>query len=310
MKIVFFGTPPFAANVLNALIDHGEEIVGVISRPDRAKGRSGKPVPTPVKEVAMERIPEVPFYQPEKVSEDSFADTLKALEADLFVVVAYGEILRQHVLDVPKLACINVHASLLPKYRGAAPIQRCIMEGETETGITIMHMVRKMDAGAMIRQSKVEIGPNMTFGELEEELCVAGIETLLAVLEDFRQSLVNEVEQDENQVTFAPKIELEECEIDWGRSAQEVHNLVRGVNPYPGAWCQVKVRGEEKRMKVLRTEIVSGGVGRPGEWVNEREMVVGCGKDAVRLLEVKLEGKRAMEAGEFLRGTPIGSLQL
>jgi len=306
MKVVFFGTPQFAAEVLDFLLKNGIEVSAIVTKPDRPKGRSGTPLPTPVKLVAQANNPPIQVYQPEQASDPGFADVLKVYEADLFVVVAYGEIIKQHLLDMPKLGCINLHASLLPKYRGAAPMQRCIFEGETESGVTIMHMVKKMDAGDMIKTVKVPIGSEMTFGELEKALCEAGSRALLEVIRDFPRNVVHRIPQDNSKATFAPKIELEDCEIDWRKSALQVHNLVRGVNPYPGAWCLVKVRGKTLRMKVNWTQWMAGRKGEPGEILNygPSGLVIACGQDAVRLLEVQLEGKKAMSAGELMRGIP------
>ena len=291
---------------LNYLLQHEVNIVAVISKPDRPKGRSGTPVPTPVKTVALAYDPSLPVYQPELVSAPEFAETLKSYEADLFVVVAYGEIIKQHLLEMPHQACINLHASLLPKYRGAAPIQRCIIEGETETGVTIMHMVKKMDAGDMIEKAKVPIGPEMTFGELEQALCEIGKQALLDVIQAFEKEEPPRTPQDHSQATLAPKIELEDCEIQWNRSAQELHNLVRGVNPYPGAWCYVSVKGEKKRLKISQTRIVPCEKSPPGTLLNADQtkgnLLVATEDQALELLEVQLEGKKSMSSEELTRG--------
>lgn len=305
MKVVFFGTPLFASHVLEYLLQQKIEIMAVVSKPDRPKGRSGTPVPTPVKTVALAH--HLPLYQPEIVSAPEFASVLQAYEADLFVVVAYGEILKQHLLDMPRKACINLHASLLPKYRGAAPIQRCIIEGETETGATIMHMVKKMDAGDMIQKATVPIGPEVTFGELEQTLCEAGKQALLDVIHAFEQGKEPpRTPQDHSQSTLAPKIELEDCEIHWNRPAQALHNLVRGVNPYPGAWCYVLVKGEKKRLKINRTRIVPYEKVPPGTVLNANQtkdnLLIATGDQALELLEVQLEGKKRMSSEELTRG--------
>jgi methionyl-tRNA formyltransferase len=313
MRVIFFGTPLFAAHVLEYLLQHKVNIVAVISKPDRPKGRSGLPVPTPVKTVALAHIPPLPIYQPEIVSAPEFADVLRSYEADLFVVVAYGEIIKQHLLDMPHRACINLHASLLPKYRGAAPIQRCIMEGETETGVTIMHMVKKMDAGDMIEKVKVSIGSETTFGELEQALCEAGKKALLNVIQAFEQEEPPRTPQDHSQATLAPKIELEDCEIHWDQPAQKLHNLVRGVNPYPGAWCYVLVRGEKKRLKINRTRVVSCTKTKPGSLLNAYQtkgnLIIATGDQALELLEVQLEGKKSMSSEELTRGIPRSQIQ-
>lgn len=302
MKVVFFGTPPFAANVLTYLIQNGVEVVAVISKPDKPKGRSGKPVATPVKLVAYHH--HLPLFQPEVVSDPDFVSVLAPFEADLFVVVAYGEILKQHILDMPKLACINLHASLLPKYRGAAPIQQAIINGEAESGVTIMHMVKKMDAGDMIKTAAVPIGPNESYGELEEKLCKVGSELLLEVIQDFSQGIEKRLPQDESLVTFARKIELEDCKIDWNQPAEKIHNLIRGVNPAPGAWCDIKVRGEPKRLKVFSTRITEENGSTPGAILskNKQGITVACGKNSLLITELQLEGKKRMTAHELLTG--------
>lgn len=306
MQIVYFGTPQFAATVLQYLIDHQVKVAAVITKPDRPKGRSGDPVPTPVKLVAQAQNPPIPVYQPELVSAPEFADTLRAYPADLFVVVAYGEIIKQHILDMPSKGCINVHASLLPKYRGAAPIQRSIIDGENETGVTIMYMVKKMDAGDIIKTVKVPIGPNTTYGELEKMLCDAGSQALLEVIRQFEQGTVQRAEQDHSKATLAPKIELEDCEIKWTLPAKTIHNLVRGVNPHPGAWCFVKIRNQEKRLKILSTRVIEDRSGLPGTLLSfgKEGLVVACGEGALQILELQLEGKKAMPAEELMRGLP------
>lgn len=304
MRVVFFGTPEFSADVLNYLLLHQVQVVAVISKPDRPKGRSGVPMATPVKLVAQQAG--LPLYQPELVSDPSLADTLKAYEADLFVVVAYGEIIKQHLLDMPHKACLNLHTSLLPKYRGAAPIQRAIIYGEKESGVTIMHMVKKMDAGDIIYQVKVPIASEMTFGELEEKLCKEGKKALLQVIHQFANTgNLPQTPQDITQVTLAPKIELEDCQISWSLPAQQIHDLVRGVNPYPGAWCWVRVKAEVKRLKISRTRVLDLA-GSPGAILNKQttkgNLIVATGDKALELLEVQLEGKKKMSSEELMRG--------
>ena len=305
MKVVFFGTPDFAATVLQYLLDHDVDVVAVISKPDKPKGRSRKLQPTAVKLVAEEN--QIPIYQPETVSDPAFADILRIYDADLFVVVAYGEIIKQHLLDMPKLGCINLHTSLLPKYRGAAPVQRAIINGEKETGVTIIHMVKKMDAGDMIHVVRIPIEKDATFGEVEKKLCEVGSKAFLEVIRDFEKGRIKEVAQNAEYVTFAPKIELEDCEIDWHLPATTLHNLIRGVNPYPGAWCYVTAKGEKKRLKIHRTIVEEGVTAKPGEILScdKTGMVVGCGKEALRILEFQLEGKKAMSPMDLTRGSPI-----
>lgn len=304
MKVIFFGTPHFAAKTLEKLIHERIDVVAVVTRPDKPQGRSRIPVASPVKKLALEHY--LPVHQPEKASDPFFAPILEAYHADLFVVVAYGEIIKQHLLDMPKRGCINVHASLLPKYRGAAPIQHAIINGETETGITIIHMVKKMDAGDIITQRKVTIGPDLTSGELAELLIPIGSQCLLEVLAQFEQGNVTEKPQDENKATYAPKIELEDCEIDWSRSAQGIHNLVRGVNPRPGAWSFVSIRGEKKRMTIYKTHVLADIQASPGSMIKKenRPLTIACGEQGIEILQLQLEGKKEMSSQEFMRGMP------
>lgn len=315
MKIVFFGTPPFAAKLLKAVMDQGQgmEVVAIISKPDKPQGRSQKLHFSAVKETALADAPHIPLYQPEFVSSPEFSPTLAALDADIFLVIAYGEIIKQPLLDMPRLACINVHGSILPKYRGAAPIQRAILHNEKESGVTIMHMVKKMDAGDMIRIVKVPIGPDMTYGELQDQLCEASVKPLLDVLSEYQKGMAPGcTPQDLALVTFAPKIELEDCEIHWQQPALEVHNLIRGVNPEPGAWCYATIKGERKKLKIFRSTLIEGLSGAPGTLLEfkKNKMIIACGNHALQILELQPEGKKRMTAAEFINGVAAGDLEL
>lgn len=310
MKVVYFGTPRFAADVLQYLLDHKVNVVAAITKPDKPQGRSGMPIPTPVKMVAESYG--IPVLQPEMVSAPELIPTLAAFQADIFAVVAYGEIIKQHLLDMPKIACINVHASLLPRYRGAAPIQRSIINGEKETGITLMHMAKKMDAGDIIAMETVPIGINTTYGELEAELCSVGSRLLLKTLHDAESGPLPRLPQDHSLATFAPKIEIEDCQIRWDQPADTIHNLVRGVHPHPGAWCPVTVKGQHKRLRVIATTVASLDPANkpPGEIIasSKQGLLVSCGRGMINLTQVQLEGKKSMSADEFMRGLPAGSL--
>lgn len=300
MKIVFFGTPQFAAEVLRYLLDHKVEIAAVVTQPDRPKGRSLQLTPSPVKLLVQEKAPHIPIFQPVKASQESFLQELTALGADLYVVVAFGQILSQKLLDIPPLGCINVHTSLLPKYRGAAPIQRAIMAGETETGVSIQKMVRQLDAGDIIATAKTEIFSDTTFGELEVRLIHLSQPLLLDVLTAYEKRIPEATPQDSNLVTYASKIELEEGEIDWKRPSQEIHNLIRAFSPRPGAWCWLYSGDEKKRLKILRSRPVDRK-GTPGE-LFAPDAIVACGEGALQLLEVQPEGKKVMKASDWLRG--------
>lgn len=312
MKVIFFGTPRFAAEVLTYLLTHGIDVVAVVTKPDRPQGRSSALVTTPVKGIAENWSPPIPVFQPEVISAIDYAPVLEAFQADLFVVVAYGEIIKQHLLEMPKIACINLHASLLPAYRGAAPIQRCLLNGEAETGVTIMHMTKKMDAGDIISMKKMSIGPDMTYGELEAELCRMGSELLLETINRIKSGNVARVPQEHSLATFAPKIELEDCKINWNQSAQQIHNLVRGVNPHPGAWCEVILKGQHKRLRVIATHITQQeATEAPGKIVPslKNKLYVSCGSGVIELIQIQMEGKKTVTSGEFLRGLAPGSLQ-
>jgi methionyl-tRNA formyltransferase len=302
MKVLFFGTPHFAADILQHLIDNAVDVVGVVTQPDRPQGRSKKLVHTPVKAIALQH--NIPVFQPEKASAPEAAAQLEALGADLFAVAAYGEIIKDNLLNMPPLGCINVHASILPDYRGAAPIQRCVMNGDTESGVTIMYMAKKMDAGDIIEIAKTPIGEDMTAGELEIQLRPLGANTLLKVLGDFEKGAISREVQDHEKATFAPKMTTEECEVVWDRPCRDVHDHVRGVTPRPGAWCYVTLRGEKKRMKILTTRCEDSLSGTPGQCLGgeKKELTVACREGSVRILELQPEGKKKMSAEEFLRG--------
>ncbi len=311
MKVVFFGTPEFAADVLQHLLNHDVKVLAVVTKPDQPKGRSKTPVPPPVKLIAEQY--HLPVYQPERCSTPEFEQILAQYNADIFAVVAYGEIIKEEILALPKIACINVHASLLPKFRGAAPIQRAIMEGEKESGVSIMHMVRKMDAGAILSIAKTPITQSMTAGELEKILRKLGSQALLEVIQNLSRGPVTAQEQDESQVSFAPKIELEDCEINWSRPAEQLHNLIRGVNPSPGAWCYAHIRGQEKRLKILRTQLENHSTDTPGELIAfdpHKGIIVQCGQQALQIIELQPEGKSPMSAQAFASGLTKDQLSL
>ena len=309
MKIVYFGTPQFAATVLAVPIAAWHRNLSCYDQA-RSAARPFLGISAhPVKLVAEAQHPPLPVYQPEIVSALDFAPILEAYQADLFVVVAYGEIIKQHLLDMPKVACINLYASLLPRYRRAAPIQRCIISGETESGVTVMHMVKKMDAGDMISTAKVAIGPDMTYGELEEALCSTGCELLLKTIHDFEKGIPARTPQNHELATLAPKIELEDTQINWNQPAKDIHNLICGVTPHPGAWCFVNTKGQKKRLRVMNTRLVEAA-GESGTIVysDKNGIVVACGEGAIRLVQIQLEGKKPMSADEFMRGHPPGTL--
>lgn len=303
-RIVFFGTPQFSATVLEFLIKKKINIVAVVTRPDRSQGRSSKLIATPVKKLARFLIPSVPIFQPEKASDPEFAENvLHPLDADLFVVVAYAEIFKENLLAMPKVACVNVHASLLPKYRGAAPIQRCIMAGDTESGVTIMMMKKELDAGNMLSMEKTPVHPDMTSGELFEELSHSGAKALWKVLCDFETGTISPIEQDDSLVTKAPKLKHHDGKIQWDRPAQEVYNHIRGVTPKPGAWTTLEIQNNQKKLLIKKSRLDQSVSAQPGEFVSTEDgLAIACQSGGVRLIEVQLEGKKAMQAADFWRG--------
>ncbi len=304
MKIVFFGTSSFAAKILSSLIERGYQIAAVVTRPDRSKGRHLQPSPPPVKEIASGLKPDLPLFQPEKASSPESAHLLSLLDADLFVVVAYGEIIKKNLLEMPRLGCINVHASLLPKFRGAAPIQRSLMEGEKETGITIIEMSPQMDAGDIVAIEAIPISDEMTFGELEAKLCDLSIALLVDVIHQLEEGRVVKTPQDHTLATFAPKLNQDDERIDWQRPARSIHNQIRALSPFPAAWCHIKIGSDAKRLKIKKAKVVEGFSGVPGDILSfgKGGWVIACGQDALRLIEVQLEGKKAMSAEECIRG--------
>lgn len=304
MKVIFFGTSSFAARVLKCLVEEQVGIQAIVTRVDRPQGRHLEVAYPPVKKMARDICPHIPLYQPIKASSPEFLPVLEAHHPDLFVVVAYGEIIKQHVLDLPRKGCINIHASLLPLYRGAAPIQRCLMDGVKEAGISIIEMTSQMDAGDILVQESLPVSPHMTFGELEPELCRLGCELILKVIEQIGVGSQKKESQDSAQATFAPKITAAEERIDWSRKAGEIHNLVRALSPLPGAWCPVRLGSQEKRLKIKRSLVEEGLQGAPGTLLifSQQGCAIACGSGALRLLEVQIEGKRVMPIMEFMKG--------
>ncbi len=297
MKIVFFGTPEMAAQILEPLVTK-VDIVAIVTKQDAAQGRSSKLIAPPVKEVATKLLPNVPIYQPAKCSTPEIIEILQGLKADLFVVVAYGEILSEALLAACPNGAINVHFSLLPKLRGAAPIQHAIINGDKVSGVSVIKLVKKMDAGDVLYAEPFDIPDTMTGGELGEALTKLGAKCLFKVLDDFEKGTVALTPQDHSQATIAPKITPELCRLDWKKPARELYNLVRALAPHPGAWCDVLVKGEKKRLKVFKAEVADDASG----------LSVSCGNGFLRLLTIQLEGKPKMEASDFLRGTPASQI--
>lgn len=300
VKIVFFGTPPFAAHILEYLLKQNVPIAAVVTKPDKPQGRSSELKPPAVKVAALKAGLQV--LQPQKASTPEFADILRSFGADLFIVVAYSEIFKEILLTLPPLGCVNIHASLLPKYRGAAPIHRAIMNGDQESGVTIMSMAKELDAGEILSVAKTPIPEDMTTGELFQELSEIAAPELYKVLQQFAEGKVRRLAQDPKLVTYAPKVSPEEAFVDWNRPADVLHNHIRGLTPKPGAWCFVTFRGDKKRLIIKKTKVLSNVFETPGAILSRPGLTVACGQGALELLELQLEGKKAMKTEEFLRG--------
>jgi methionyl-tRNA formyltransferase len=295
VRVVFFGTSNFASDILQCLFRHQIEVVAVVTRTDKPQGRSLKISSPPVKELVLQTHPNLPLFQPVKASTPEFVEELKKLSPAVFVVADYGEIMRTILLDLPPLGAINVHGSLLPKYRGAAPIQRSLINGDLETGVTIMQMVLELDAGDILEMVKIPLPPDINFGELAKKIAEISCPALVKVLDQCQKGALKPIPQDGALATLAPKITPQETQIQWNKSATEIHNLIRGLSPQPGAWCWIEIGDEKKRLKIKKSAVVLGR--NDGDF-----SIVPCGKDSLKLLEVQLEGKKSLSIEEFLRG--------
>ena len=300
MRVVFMGTPDIAATCLKKILADGFEGVGVYTQPDRPKGRGMKMVFSPVKEVAL--AAGIPVFQPENFREEETVEQLRELKPDVCAVVAYGRILPQKVLDVPTKGCVNIHASLLPQYRGSAPYQWAVLDGLKETGVTAQHMALKMDAGDIIDVAKTPIGENETAGELLDRLAVLGADLLSSVLTRFETGDVAGTAQNEDEVTFAPMLDKAMCPIDFTKTARQVHNHVRGLHPWPVATMEL----QGKKFKVHATAVVDGE-GEPGQilGLTKTGLVIACGEGAVEIRSLQAEGGKRMAAPDYFRGHPL-----
>lgn len=300
MRVVFMGTPDIASVCLKKILADGFEVVGVYTQPDRPKGRGMKMVCSPVKEVAL--AAGIPVFQPENFREEASVQQLRDLQPDICAVVAYGRILPQKVLDVPKRGCINIHASILPKYRGSAPYQWAVLDGLEETGVTAMYLTREMDAGDIIDVSRTPIGENETSGELLDRLAVLGADLLSKTLSRFAQGEVEGTAQNASQVSYAPMLDKSMSPIDWTKTARQVHNHVRGLHPWPVATTEI----QGKLFKVHATRVAEGS-GEPGQilGLTKTGLLVACGEGAVEILSLQAEGGKRMSAPDYFRGHPL-----
>ncbi len=320
MRLVFFGTPSFAATLLEYLIEEKKhEIVGVVSKPDKPQGRDLKIVPTEVKRVHSKYLSQVPLFQPKRVSQDIVAEELSKLHADLFVVVAYGEIIKPNILSIPKFGCVNVHASLLPSYRGAAPMQRALMDGVETTGVTIMRMDEGLDSGDIICTSTIPVPEEMNMLELSLAMIEASKKALLDALDDIERGAAHFAPQDHAKMTLAPKLRPEELALNFlSTSAKTIHNKIRALSPKPGSYTHVMLRGETKRLKILKTRVLPKKI-MPTHEVPQFILEEGNGirvffpndpEYDLLIVRLQLEGKKEMDALEFTRGIDLSCFQL
>ena len=304
LRIVFFGTPDFAVPTLEALHTSRHAIVGVVTQPDRARGRGQKSLAGPIKRVAEEYG--VPLFQPERLRNEEFLSAFRGLNPDLGVVAAYGKILTDAVLEIPRHGLLNVHASLLPKYRGAAPIHRAVMAGDTETGVTIMRVVKALDAGPMIAKVGRSIGPDETSADVEPDLARIGGRALVDAVDALSEGRLSETAQIDADATYAHKLEKRDGIVDWSRPAVEIHNQIRGLHPWPHAYAEL--HGE--RTILLRSELITepqAAREEPGTIVHAvgDRLLVQTGRGVLRLLSLQREGRRPVSAREFLAGRQI-----
>ncbi len=301
MRIVFMGTPEFAVPCLQKLIDCGHEVTGVFTQPDKPQGRKMILTPPPVKELALANG--IPVYQPVKMRDGTALEMMKEANPELAIVVAYGKILPKEILELPKYGCINIHASLLPKLRGAGPIQWSVINGFEKTGVTSMQMDEGLDTGDMLISREIEIGENDTAGDMHDKLSVLGAEVLEETINALIAGKLNPEKQNHDEFTYAPMLSKELSPIDWNAPAREVHNKIRGLSPWPSATA---VLGG-KKVKIHKS-ILAGDAGKSaGEVVeNGKRLVVSCGDGkCIEIINLQAEGKKAMSAADFMRGNPV-----
>lgn len=299
MKIVFMGTPDFSVETLKQILAAGHEVSLVVTQPDRPRGRGKKPSFSPVKEYATEQ--NIPCFQPEKIRDASCIEILQKEQADIFVVVAFGQILPQRILDIPKYGCMNVHASLLPKYRGAAPIQWSVINGDAETGVTTMRMDAGMDTGDILLQDRIAIAPDETGGSLFDKLAVAGGALCVKTLAQIADGTIESIPQDHEAATYTRMISKQDGEIDFTLPAERIECLIRGMNPWPSAYTRIG----NKMLKIWEADVIAQkDAHQPGEIfdVTKDAFCVAAGEGALKILSLQLEGKKRMNTADFLRG--------
>ncbi len=301
LRLIFMGTPDFAVSTLLSLVAHGHEISAVYTRAAKPAGRGMKLQPTPVEQEA--RRLGIPVMTPATLKTPEALEAFRAYDADAAVVVAYGMILPQAILDAPKLGCFNLHASLLPRWRGAAPINRAIMAGDAETGVMVMKMDAGLDTGDVAMAERIAITDAMTAADLHEALARLGGDLMVRAIGALERGMLQLTRQSEQGVTYATKIDKAEARIDWSKPARAVLRHIHGLSPFPGAWCEMPIEGQPVRVKILRCAMASG-TGAAGELLDDR-LTIACGEGAIRILDLQRAGKAPMKAEEFLRGTPL-----
>lgn len=306
LRLVFMGTPDFSVPTLIDLVGQGHEIVAVYTQPPRPAGRGMSERRSPVHEKADAFG--IPVVTPKTLKDPAEQETFATLGTDAAVVVAYGLLLPKPILDAPSHGCFNLHASLLPRWRGAAPINRAVMAGDNQTGVMVMRMEEGLDTGPVCMSERVAIGADMTAGQLHDVLARLGGDLMVRALAALERDALSCTAQDDDGATYARKIDKAETRVDWTRRSGDVHNHIRGLSPFPGAWCEMVLGGKPERVKILRAEKATGESG-PGT-VLEPDLTVACGGGAVRLLEIQRAGKAAMSAAAFLRGVdvPVGTV--
>ncbi|HKS20391.1 MAG TPA: methionyl-tRNA formyltransferase [Bradyrhizobium sp.] len=301
LRLIFMGTPEFAVPTLLELVAHGHEIAAVYTRTAKPAGRGMKLQATPVEQEARQL--NIPVLTPATLKTEAAQATFRSHNADAAVVVAYGMILPQVVLDAPRLGCFNLHASLLPRWRGAAPINRAIMADDAETGVMVMKMDAGLDTGDVAMAERLIITDRMTAADLHNALAPLGADLMVRAMGGLERGALQFSKQSTGGVTYAAKIDKAEARIDWNRPARAVLRHIHGLSPFPGAWCEMAIDGEPARVKILRCEL-AGGSGAPGELL-DAHLTIACGDGAIRILELQRAGKAPMKAAEFLRGTPL-----
>lgn len=309
-NIVFFGTPEFAVSILDELYTQNYNIISVYTQTDKPKGRGNKVQMPPVKEYALSH--DIPVYQPKTLRDETVISKIREMKPDMIVVAAYGKIFPKELLDIPPYGCINVHGSLLPKYRGAAPVQRSIINGEKETGVTIMRMDEGCDTGSMIAKAEIKIPDDMNCGELFEKMGEVGSKLLTDTLPSIFDNTAVYEKQDEGKATYSPKIEKSELMLDFNRPVKELHDLIRGVYPYLVCGCYQNTDKGKKGLRIAKAEpLLYAGEAKPGTVVladaKENKLIVACGDGALNIIELIPEGKQKMKSADYIRGRQIAA---